>query len=212
METKPLPFDAKKLKGISEKTIMIHHDKLYAGGYVAKSNEISEKLKALREKIISGEESGNQIYSLLRGLKQGETFAVNGSYLHEWYFAVLGGPSTDSGQATKDAPELSRAISEKWGSVENFIKYFTECGLAARGWAILVWDPKQGNLMQYNADAQNQGGIWGAIPIIALDVYEHSYFIDFGADRKAYIKAFFENLNWAAAEEFYLKARKITLN
>jgi Fe-Mn family superoxide dismutase len=199
---KSLNYDPASLKGISQKTFDIHHDKLYAG-YVKKSNDIAENLRKLRNDIISGKAEGNQTYSELRGLKEGETFAVNGVYLHEWYFDVLGGDGN-----CQSAPELSKAISEKWGSVEDFIKYFTECGMAARGWAVLAWDIKAQGLKQYNADAHNQGGIWGAIPIIVLDVYEHSYFIDFGSDRKSYIEAFFNNLNWGKIEEFYQKAKQ----
>lgn len=201
-EFKQLPYDAGSLKGISQKTVNIHHDKLYAG-YVKKSDDIAENLRRLRNDIISGKAEGNQTYSELRGLKEGETFAVNGVYLHEWYFDVLGGNGN-----WRSASELSKAISEKWGSVEDFIKYFTECGMAARGWAVLVWDIKAQELKQYNADAHNQGGIWGAIPIIVLDVYEHSYFIDFGSDRKSYIEAFFNNLNWDKIEEFYQQVKK----
>ena len=197
-----LIYSPDSLKGISAKTVEIHHDKLYAG-YVKKSNDIAENLRKLRNDIISGKAEGNQTYSELRGLKEGETFAVNGVYLHEWYFDVLGGNGK-----WQSAVELSKAISEKWGSVEDFIKYFTECGMAARGWAVLAWDIKAQGLKQYNADAHNQGGIWGAIPIIVLDVYEHSYFIDFGSDRKSYIEAFFNNLNWDKIEEFYQKAKK----
>ena len=204
MNPKPLPY--KKLEGISERTLEIHHDKLYVG-YVSKSNEIAEKLDKLRDEIIAGTAlGGNATYSELRALKDAETFAVNGVYLHEWYFDVLGGDG-----AYQNAPELSKAIAEKWGSVENFIKYFSECGMASRGWSVLVWDTKQGKLMQYNSDAHNQGGVWGCIPIIVLDVYEHAYFIDFGSDRKAYIEAFWRNFNWAVAEELYKKTSQIKL-
>ncbi|MDP3697673.1 MAG: Fe-Mn family superoxide dismutase [Candidatus Taylorbacteria bacterium] len=196
-EIKPLRFNVETLKGISQKTIEIHHGKLYAG-YVNKSNEISEKLGALRK---SGKVEGNQIYSELRGLKLGETFAVNGVYLHENYFAILGGDGVPRG-------EIVRVIEEKWGSMNDFKSYFSACGMAARGWAILAWDMHEKKLMQYNCDAQNHGGIWGAVPIIAMDVYEHSYFIDVGSDRAAYIKAFFDNLNWDKIEEFYQKAKK----
>ena len=87
----------------------------------------------------------------------------------------------------------------------------TECGMAARGWAIIAWDTKDGKLRQYNADAHNQGGVWGCIPIIVLDVYEHAYFIDFGSDRKAYIEAFWKNFDWKSAEELYLKVKDIKL-
>ncbi len=219
MDSKPLPF--KKLNGISEKTLEIHHDKLYVG-YVKKVDEIEEKLGKLRDEIIAGTApGGNATYSELRALKDAETFAVNGVYLHEWYFDVLGVPVPDidtglgregtEGGAYSKAPELSKAISEKWGSVENFMRYFSECGMASRGWSLLVWDTKRGRLMQYNGDAHNQGGVWGCLPIIVLDVYEHAYFIDFGSDRKAYIEAFWRNLNWSAAEALFLTVRNVKL-
>ena len=188
--------------GISEKTMAIHRDKLYAG-YVKKSAEISEKLGALRK---SGKAEGNATFSDLRALKTEETFATNGVYLHEWYFENI------SGDGNLDhAPELTKALAEKWGTVEEALKYMSECGMAARGWAIVCWDIKQGRLMQYNADSHNQGGVWGCIPIIVLDVYEHAYFIDFGSDRKAYIEAYWKNFDWKAAEELYLKVREIKL-
>ena len=188
--------------GISEKTMAIHRDKLYAG-YVKKVNELGLKFQEIKN---SGKAEGNATYSELRELKVEETFARNGVYLHEWYFDGLGGVGDSS-----EAPELSKAIIAKWDSVESFLKYFSECGMAARGWAILCWDVKNQKIMQYNADAHNQGGVWGCIPIIVLDVYEHAYFIDFGSDRKAYIEAFWKNFDWKSAEELYLKVRDIKL-
>src|SRR3989344_6578187 len=125
-EIKPLVYDAGSLKGISQKTIEIHHGKLYKG-YVDKTNEISEKLGELRK---SGKAEGNQVYSELRGLKSGETFARNGMYLHENYFAILGGDGVPKG-------EVMDAIVSKFGSMEEFFKYFSACGMAARGWAVL---------------------------------------------------------------------------
>src|SRR3990167_3526338 len=199
-EPKPLTYSPDSLKGISQKTVEIHHDKLYAG-YVNKTNEISEKLEELRK---SGKAEGNQVYSELRGLKQGETFARNGMYLHENYFSILGGDGVPKG-------EIKQAIEDKFDSMDEFFKYFSACGMAARGWAILCWDMNEKRLMQYNCDAQNHGGVWGCIPIIALDVYEHSYFIDTGSDRKAYIELFFNNLNWDKIEEFYQQAKSYSL-
>ena len=107
--------------------------------------------------------------------------------------------------------EVLKAIEEKFGSFEEFKAYFSACGMVARGWAILCWDMHEKKLMQYNCDAQNHGGVWGCIPIIALDVYEHSYFIDVGSDRATYIKAFFDNLNWDKIEELYQKAKHYEL-
>ena len=199
-ELKPLSYNSGSLKGISQRTLDIHHGKLYKG-YVDKTNEVSEKLGELRK---SGKVEGNQIYSELRGLKLGETFARNGMYLHENYFAILGGDGVPKG-------EVLKAIEEKFGSFEEFKSYFSACGMAARGWAILAWDLNEKRLMQYNCDAQNHGGVWGCIPVIAMDVYEHSYFIDTGSDRKTYIDNFFANLNWDKVEEFYQRANQFGL-
>jgi superoxide dismutase, Fe-Mn family len=201
-EAKPLPF-TKQLDGISKETIETHHDKLYVG-YVKKMAEVWDGLGKLRDKLFSGESKGNPTYSELRSLKEAETFAVNGAYLHEWYFDVLGGDGTYD-----KAPELTNALAKKWGTMENAITYMSECGMASRGWAVVAWDPKQEKLMQYNGDSHNQGGVWGAIPVIVLDVYEHAYFLDFGSDRKSYIEAFWRNFNWEKAEELYLKASKV---
>jgi Fe-Mn family superoxide dismutase len=200
-EFKPLPYSSDSLKGISQKTIEIHHSKLYKG-YVDKSNDIKDKLGPISK---SGKAEGNQIYSDLRALKNGESFANNGVYLHENYFAVMGGDGVPRG-------EIVTKLTEKYGSFDNFKNYFSACGMAGRGWAILAWDMHEKELRIFTCDAQNQGGIWGAIPVLSLDVYEHSYFIDTGSDRAAYIKAFFDNLNWDKVEEFYQRAKKYELD
>ncbi len=192
-EPKVLPFAAGSLKGMSEKTMTIHHDKLYAG-YVTKKNEISEKLQTLSH---GGDvSSANQTYSELRALKDGEIFAVNGVYLHEYYFDTLGGDGTATGA-------LVDTLAAKYGSFENFLTYFSACGMAARGWVVLCWDFKAKGLRIYNCDAHNQGGVWSCAPILVLDVYEHAYFIDYGSDRKAYIADWWKNLNWAKATEIF---------
>jgi Fe-Mn family superoxide dismutase len=184
--------------GISDKALAIHHDKLYAG-YVKKKDEIAGKLATLEK---GGDvSSANQTYSELRALKDGETFAANGVYLHEWYFDVLGGDGAASGA-------LADALTAQFGSLDNFMKYMSACGMAARGWAVLAWDAHDKALRVYTGDAHNQGGVWGAIPIIVLDVYEHAYFMDYGSDRAAYIADFWKNLNWANANEFYEAAKR----
>ena len=200
-EPKLVPFAA-PLTGISDKTIAIHHDKLYVG-YVNKMKEVAEKL----HEISTNSEAlaaANQSYSELRALRDGETFATNGVYLHEDYFNVLGGDGVPAGS-------LVDAIVETWGSIETFVAFFSATGMAVRGWVVLSWDTHLGRLKIYGADAHNQGGVWGAIPLIVLDVYEHAYFIDYGADRKAYIADYWKNLNWAAATATYEKAKLINL-
>lgn len=195
-EAKALPFTS--LSGISDKTLMIHHDKLYAG-YVAKKNEIGEKLAPLSH---GGDvSSANQSYSELRALKDGETFAVNGVYLHEWYFDVLGGDGKPTGSLVDD-------LAAKYGSLENFLAYFSACGMAARGWVVLCWDTHDQELKVYTGDAHNQGGVWGCLPVLVLDVYEHAYFIDFGSDRKTYIAEWWKNVDWKKANGLYEASKK----
>lgn len=184
-----LPFDGAQGK-ISEKTLAIHHDKLYAG-YVDKKDEIQSALATFD---LSKLEKANQTYSELRGLKNSETFAVNAVYLHEWYFENLGG----DGQTT---PRMRDVLTQAFGSYDNFINMFAACGMAARGWVVLAWDTHDKALRIYSCDAHNQGGIWGAIPLLILDVYEHAYFIDFGSDRKAYIQEFLSRVNWQEVEK-----------
>jgi Fe-Mn family superoxide dismutase len=184
-EMQPLPFE--HLTGISDETNSIHHDKLYAG-YVKKRNEIEEQLRN------ADVESANQIYSVWRGLKEGETFAANGMILHQVFFSILGGDGNPEGSQIKDA------IIAEWGSWERFVAEFTATGMAARGWSILCKDSSDGRLHIYAADAQNHGGVWGCTLLLPCDVYEHAYFADFGADRKAYLGAFLGNVNWAAVD------------
>jgi len=183
-----------ELKGISAKTNDIHHGKLYTG-YVNKRNEIEEKQKD------TDLTTANQIFSAWRGLKEGETFAANGMILHECYFSILGG------DGKPDGTKIKEAIEGQWGSWERFMEEFTATAMGARGWAILAHDSSDGKLHIYAADAQNQGGVWGSTLLLPCDVYEHAYVIDHGADRKAYIAVFFENVHWGRVEERYLKAR-----
>lgn len=192
-QTKPLPFK-RQLVGISEKTLQIHHDKLYAG-YVNKRNEIEEKLKTVDRA------AANATYSEYGELKREESFAANGIYLHEYYFNVLGGEGNAEG-------ELMQAIANEFGSHEKWLEDFKAAGMVARGWVVLAFDFNTGRLHNYLCDSHNHGGIWGAMPIIVLDMYEHAYFIDYGSDRKTYIEDYMKNLNWDAANQLYQSIKK----
>lgn len=186
-------FDSiRELDGISEKT-MTEHYKLYEG-YVKKFNEISEKLTN------ADRESANQVYSEIRALKTDLTFTVGGVKNHELYFGHLGG------QGGEPTGELLKAIVKDFGSFEAWQTDLTATGLSGRGWAWLAYDRDWKKLMNYLGDSQNTYPIWNAVPILALDVYEHAYFIDFGTKRADYIIAFYENLNWSVIEQNYQTA------
>ncbi len=190
----PLPFTGAQ-GTISEKSLSIHHDKLYAG-YVDKKDETQSKLASLTADQLS---AANQSFSELRALKDGETFATNGAYLHEWYFENLGGDGKPAGSA-------SEALAQAFGSLDGFLARFAACGMAARGWVVLAWDTHDKALRIYTGDAHNQGGVWGAIPLLVMDVYEHAYFMDFGSDRKAYIADFLSHVNWPVVEKRFISA------
>lgn len=186
------------LIGISQKTIEIHRDKLYAG-YVKKKEDVQSALRAFEQG--EGLSSANQTYSELRALKDAEVFAVNGSTLHEYYFSILGGNGEPSG-------EIVNALRDQFGSLDSFVSYFSGCGMSARGWVVLAWDVQEGALRVYTADAHNQGGVWGCMPILVLDVYEHAYFIDEGSDRKTYIDSFWKNVDWGKVDALFVSAKR----
>jgi Fe-Mn family superoxide dismutase len=184
---KDLPFAKDALDGISAQTIETHHDKLYPG-YVNKRNEIEAALpNADRSKSA-------QTYSEYRALKHEETFNADGQILHELYFSHLGGNGTPPSGA------LAEQINKDYGSFDAFVAELHPGGMAARGWANVALDPTDGKLHIFIADAHNQGGVWGTIPVMTLDVYEHAYFMDYAQDRAAYIKALWNNVDWDAVE------------
>lgn len=177
----------KDLDGLSLK-MLTEHFKLYEG-YVKKSNEIQTKLET------ADKSEANGVYSFVGELKREETFAVNGMKLHEIYFGHLQG----TGDSSK-APELVAMIEKDFGSVDEWKAEVIATGMSARGWAITAFDYRDNRLHVYGSDGHNVGAVWGAVPIIVLDIYEHAYFIDYGVGRKAYIDSFFKNLDWGFAE------------
>lgn len=184
-ELQPKPLKYTELPGLSEKQLSEHHGVLYTG-YVKKTNEIRGKLAA------APLEGVNATHSELRELKLEETFALNGVKLHERYFDNLGGKG--------GAPDgiVADWILEDFGSYEKWAAEFAACGMAARGWVVLAFDLEEKRLMNVLCDVHNQGGVWGQVPLLVLDVYEHAYFIDYATGRKKYLETFAQNVDWAA--------------
>jgi len=172
----------RQLEGISEQT-MTEHYKLYQG-YVKKTNEILEKLKTVDYS------TANQVYSDLRSLKTDYSFALGGVKNHELYFSNLGG----TGGEPKG--ELGELINKNFGSFEKWAEDFKATGMAARGWVWLAYDWQTETLFNYLGDAQNTFPMWNNTPLLALDTYEHAYFLDYKTDRKTYIDAFMKNIDW----------------
>jgi superoxide dismutase, Fe-Mn family len=190
---RPLDPRLYELDGISRETVEAHY-KLYQG-YVNKRNELLGKLA---EVDLAG---ANQVYSQVRALKVDLTFAVGGVKNHEIYFAHLGG---DGGAPNGTIGEL---IARDFGSAEIWRADLKATGMGGRGWAWTAYDWDEGRLFNYIGDAQNTFPIWNATPLIALDVYEHAYFLDYQTDRGSYIEAFFDNLDWATVNDWVAKYR-----
>jgi Fe-Mn family superoxide dismutase len=176
----------RELKGISQRTQEEHYE-LYKG-YVAKTNEIQKKLDAVDRS------TANQIFSDLRSLRLDLSFAIGGVKNHETYFGHLGG---NGGQPL--ARTLGQ-INQDYPSYDAFLADFKASGLAARGWVWLAYDHDLQTLTTVLGDAQNTFPLWNATPILALDVYEHAYWLDYGRLRAKYIEAFFNNLDWGVVE------------
>ncbi len=170
------------LDGISEDTMTAHY-KLYQG-YVNKTNEILGKL----EKVDAS--AANQIFSDLRSLKVDLSFAVGGMKNHEIYFAHLGGKGGEA------KGKLADMIKRDFGSLAAWQADMKQTGIAARGWVWLAYDHDWGKLFNYLGDAQNSFPIWNTTPLVALDTYEHAYWLDYKSARAPYIDAFFKNLDW----------------
>ena len=177
-----------ELEGISRETVEAHY-KLYQG-YVNKRNEVLGKLAG----VDLG--SANQVYSDLRSLKVDLTFALGGIKNHELYFEHLGGPGGDPSGV------FASVVKRDFGSIDAWRADLKATGLAGRGWAWTAYDWDEGRLFNYIGDAQNTFPVWNATPLVALDVYEHAYFIDFGTDRGAYIDAFFNNLDFDVVNDW----------
>ncbi len=176
------------LDGISREAVEAHY-RLYQG-YVNKRNEILRKLDGVDFS------AANQVYSDIRSLKVDLTFAVGGIKNHEIYFEHLGGGGGDPGGL------IGELIERDFGSVQAWREDLRATAMAARGWAWTAFDWDEQRLFNYIGDTQNTYPIWNATPLVALDVYEHAYFLDYQTDRAAYIDAFFNNLDWRIVNDW----------
>jgi Fe-Mn family superoxide dismutase len=179
---KPLPFDPKSIKGLSEKIIVSHHDNNYAGAV--------KRLNAIGAQLATIDFAKAPVFTV-NGLKREELIAMNSMILHELYFDSLGAGGAPAGA-------LADAIARDFGSVERWRAEFTAMGKAeggGSGWVLLTYSPRDKRLVnQWAADHTNN--LAGGRPILALDMYEHAYHIDYGAGAGAYVDAFMAAIKW----------------
>ena len=172
--------------GISRATHEAHLG-LYKG-YANKTNEIRTALA----KMEIDPAKANQIYSEMRALKVNYAFAYGGYIPHQLDFETLGG---EGGPATGDVATL---INESYGSFERWLADWKATGMAGRGWVFLGYDHAEQRVHTYIGDAQDTFPAWNHTLLLAMDVYEHAYFLDFQTARMKYIDAYAEVIDWAA--------------
>lgn len=196
-EIKPLRYQS--LKGFFDFAIKEHHEVIYADN-VKQLNKIENKIKEIDFADI------NDCEGDLRELKTDELIEKNSVKLHEAYFAQMG-----AGTA-RPVGEIARLIAEDFGSAEKWKKEFEELAYVSRGWAVLAYDFDDNRLVNYLSDSQNQG-MWNTVALLCIDMFEHAYFLDDAANRRSYISAFFQNIDWdyinLAAHQYGIIERRL---
>jgi superoxide dismutase, Fe-Mn family len=185
LQPRPLAIDPGRLDGLSRRLVASHHENNYVGAV--------KRLNAIRGQLASLD-WGKAAAFVVNGLKREELVAANSAWLHELYFEALGGDGVlpDCG--------LSIAMARDFGAVDRWQAEFTALAKAmggGSGWALLSWSSREGRLINHWA-ADHAHQLAGATPILALDMYEHAYHMDFGARAADYVDAFMRNILWDA--------------
>jgi Fe-Mn family superoxide dismutase len=189
---KPLTCDPARIKGMSERLILSHYENNY-GGAVKRLNLIDEKLAEL--------DYANAPSFLINGLKREQLIAMNSMILHELFFDGLGEQSE---------PDRSLREALDFGSYDRWWAEFIAMGKAlggGSGWVLLAWSPRDRKLVnQWASDHCHT--LAGGTPILALDMYEHSYHIDFGAKAATYVETFMEAVRWKNVDRLFAQVTK----
>ena len=186
---KPLPFDPKSIKGLSERILVSHHDNNYAGA-VRRLNAITAQLATL--------DFATATVFQINGLKREELIAMNSMILHELYFDGLGPGGMPAG-------DLASAIQRDFGSFQRWRTEFSAMGKAqggGSGWVLLTYSPRDKRLVNQWA-ADHTTTLANGRAILALDMYEHSYHMDYGSNAAAYVDASTEAIRWENAATLF---------
>ena len=183
----PYPLDALE-PYYSKETLALHYDILYSG-YVDNTNKTEEKLKKAREE---------NNFENIKCLEKDLSFFGSGAILHELFFTNMG-PAIP----TSPSVDLMKQINLDFGSFEKFKTQFTESSkvVEASGWNILVWVPNFKRLEILQCEKHQNLTLWGCIPLLVLDMWEHSYYLQYKTSRADYINAFWNILNWNAVNK-----------
>lgn len=186
---KSLSCDPARIKGMSERLIVSHYENNY-GGAVKRLNVIEEKLAEL--------DYATAPVFVINGLKREQLIAMNSMILHELFFDGLG-------EQSEPGAELRDALASEFGSYERWRAEFVAIGKAlggGSGWVLLSWSARDRKFVnQWASDHCHT--LAGGTPILALDMYEHSYHMDFGAKAAGYVDTFMAAVRWSNADRLF---------
>lgn len=187
----PKSFALKALSGLSEKQINAHLG-LYEG-YVKHVNLLREQINDLTK--TDAEKYAYAIMETRRRLG----FEWNGMRMHEYYFSQFENGATPLNQESL----LAHAVGEKYGSVDAFVAHFTQVGMSRGiGWSILYSDPAEKTVHTAWVSDHELGQLGGLPIILAMDMWEHAYMVDYlPTEKRRYIEAFLQNINWTVADQ-----------
>lgn len=192
----PMPLDpAPTLAAISPRSLSDHY-RLYCG-YVLRYNELVARLDALKAR-----ESDFSV-SEVESIKVDLTFALGAVKNHELYFGALGqNPPPPAGK-------FAQAINTNFGSLRKYLQDLKQTALTARGWAWTVFDLDYGHLFNYPGSGQNAMPVPNVLPLLAIDLYGHAYFYDFGNNKNAYLDALITDLAWEKVARRFDRAQAL---
>lgn len=179
-----LPYSLNALEPFySRETLDIHYNILYPG-YIENTNKVEEKLKQARK---------NNDFETIKCLEKELSFQGSGVILHELFFENMG-PAMQSRPSMK----LMNQINQDFGTFGMFKSQFTASSkvVEGSGWNLLVWVPEWKSLKILQCEKHQNLTLWGCVPLLALDMWEHSYFLQYKANRANYISSFWNIVNW----------------
>lgn len=191
-----LPYPLNALEPYySTKTLELHYQILYKG-YVDNTNKTEEGLKKARE---------TNDFSNIKCLEKNLSFFGSGAILHELFFENMG-----VAIPTEPNTNLMNQIIKDFGSYEKFKQQFSEASKAveASGWCILVWMPEWRKLEILQCEKHQNLTLWTCIPLLVLDMWEHSYYLQYNTKRDEYINAFWNIVNWNIVNKRFDKIEK----
>ena len=195
-EVKRMPFEPSRIKGMSEKLLVSHYENNYSGAV--------KRLNAIEMQLAQTDFATAPVF-VINGLKREELIAANSMILHELFFDGLGGEGQPSGA-------LAEAITRDFGSFDRWRTEFAGIGKAeggGSGWVLLAYAPRNKRLINTWA-ADHTTNLAGGRPILALDMYEHAYHMDYGAKAAAYVDAFMQVIHWDNVAELHGQYSKET--